>query len=134
MNKRGHPTDYRENFHPQDFIEQSKQGKSLAQIALSWDVHRDTIYEWRKVHPEFSDAVKKGREFAEAWYMNLGQAGILGQATEKPMNVGLFCWMTKNMFNWSDKVEHKSELKPFIIEKLDGSQVVMGVKEEEEKR
>lgn len=108
MIKVGRPTKYQKDFHPSDFIAQSKQGKSLAQIALAWEVDRDTIYEWAKKHSEFSDAIKKGRQYAEAWYMNLGQSAMVGQATlnGRPIafQLGVFVWMTKNMFKWSDKI------------------------------
>lgn len=109
----GQPTAYRAEFHPQDFIRLSKQGKNLAQIALAWDLHRDTLYEWQKVHKEFSDAVKKGREFSEAWYTDLGQLAMLGQAQvngqKVKVDIGLYVWLTKNLFKWSDKIEQKNE-------------------------
>jgi hypothetical protein len=106
--KPGQPTKYKKSFHAVDFIAQSKQGKSLAQIAYAWDVSRDTLYEWAKKHKEFSDAIKKGREYSEAWYMNLGQSAMVGQATinGRPISfqLGVFVWMTKNIFKWSDKI------------------------------
>lgn len=112
MAKRGRPSKYKKDFHPLDFIAHSKQGKSLAQIAYTWDVSRDTVYEWAKTHHEFSDAIKKGREYAEAWYMNLGQTAMIGQATVngRPISfqLGVFVWMTKNLFKWSDKIVSKS--------------------------
>lgn len=113
MAKPGQPTKYRKDFHPDDYIRLSEQGKTLAQIAFEWKVDRDTIHEWKKVHREFSDAVKKGRQIAEAWYMNLGQAAMIGQAKmgnqKLNVNLGMFCWLTKNMFRWSDRVEVKEK-------------------------
>lgn len=107
----GRPTKYRKDFHPDDFITLSKQGKTLAQIAYIWDVDRDTVQEWRKRHEEFSVAVKKGRQYAEAWYINLGQSAMIGQAKMNGMpihfNLGTFCWMTKNLFKWSDRVSNE---------------------------
>lgn len=112
MAKMGHPTKYRASFHIYDFIRLSKLGKNITQIALEWDVHRDTIYEWGNKHKDFSDALKKGKSFAEAWYMNLGQLAMIGQAQingqKVKVDVGLFVWMTKNMFKWSDKVDVKA--------------------------
>lgn len=111
MAKRGPkgPSKYRKDFHPEDYIRWSEQGKTLAQIAFAWKVDRDTIHEWKKRHSEFSDAVKRGRQVAEAWYMNLGQAAMLGQASVEGkkinVNLGFYCWLTKNMFRWTDKVE-----------------------------
>jgi hypothetical protein len=102
---KGRPTKYEESFHPDDFIRLSKEGKSLTQIALEWDVHRDSIYEWKNLYPIFSDAIKKGRLFAEAWYMNVGQQMMF--MSPQNFNTGIFVWMTKNMFNWSDKLDTK---------------------------
>lgn len=111
--KMGAPTKYRKEFHCSDFIAQSKQGKTLAQIAFRWDVDRDTVHEWAKVHKDFSDAIKKGRQYAEAWYMELGQAAMLGQARIDGKNIntnlGMFCWLTKNMFKWTDRVETENK-------------------------
>lgn len=109
VNKRpGQPTKYRKDFHNEDFIRLSKQGKNITQIALDWDVDRNTIYEWGKVYKEFSNTLKKGRNYAEAWYMNLGQLAMIGQATvngqKVKVDVGLYVWLTKNMFKWTDKV------------------------------
>jgi hypothetical protein len=104
----GAPTKYQKDFHPQNFIELSNKGKCLAQIARAWNVHRDTIYEWAKKHPKFSDAIKKGKELCEAWYMDTGQAAMLGAVTieGKPirMNNGMFVWMTKNLFKWTNNI------------------------------
>jgi hypothetical protein len=105
----GQPTKYRADFHCDDFIRLSEQGKTFAQIAKEWKVDRDSVLEWSKTHKEFSGAVKRGRQIAEAWYMDLGQAAMIGQASMNGqkinINVGMFCWMTKNMFRWTDRVE-----------------------------
>ena len=131
MSKSGRPTKYKKDFHPADFIAKSKDGKALAQIAYDWDVSRDTLYEWAKTHSEFSDAIKKGREYAEAWYMNLGQSAMLGQAQVNgrfiSFQLGVFVWMTKNIFKWSDKISTATDgpdlsnrpLKDLTDEELD---------------
>lgn len=120
--KEGRPTKYRREFHPEDFINQSKRGKTFAQIAAGWELSRDTILEWQSKHPEFSGAVKKGRQFAEAWYMNLGQAAMLNQAKMDgktiKVELGWFCWMTKNMFKWSDKISVEEEKRKRPLEEL----------------
>lgn len=110
----GRPTKYRPTFHPEDFVRQSRQGKTFAQIAAIWDVDRDTIQEWTKKHKEFSVAVKKGRQLAEAWYIALGQAAMVGKVMidgePRKVDLGFYVWMTKNMFKWHDKVQ--VEAKP----------------------
>lgn len=43
--------------------------------------------------------------------MDLGQAAMVGAATldgkKINVNLGMFCWLTKNMFKWSDKIVMK---------------------------
>lgn len=106
------PSSYREEFHPQDFIEQSRKGRTLTQIAASWDISRETVYQWGKSFTEFSDALKRGRELSEAWYIDLGQSAITGNPCaggEKfaKFNLGAYVWLTKNLFKWADQIEEK---------------------------
>jgi hypothetical protein len=57
-------------------IEWGRQGKSLTWMAANLDVNRDTVYEWEKVHPEFSDALTRARALCQAWWEDQGQAGL----------------------------------------------------------
>ncbi|UCC95818.1 MAG: helix-turn-helix domain-containing protein [Candidatus Omnitrophota bacterium] len=57
----GRPTKYK--------LEYAEQGYKLAlegftdkKIADFFNVNPDTIYEWQKVHPEFSESLKKGKD------------------------------------------------------------------------
>ena len=105
--KMGRPEVYDKSFHPQDFIEQSKRGRQVIQIATSWEVHRDTLYDWAKKHPDFSDAFKKGRQYCEAFWIDLGQSAMLGQAKingEKiKVDLGFYCFLTKATLGWREK-------------------------------
>lgn len=57
-------------------IELGKQGKSVVQMACALEVHKDTLYEWAKVHPEFSDAFTRAKQHAQCWWEDKGQAGL----------------------------------------------------------
>jgi transposase len=109
----GRPTLYDKNFHPEDFIRQSKSGKNIKQIALAWDISRSVIYKWAEKNKEFADTLKKGQELCEAWYMDLGQAAMLGMASQKgqkiKVDLGFFVWMTKNVCHWSDRMDQKTD-------------------------
>ena len=102
----GRPTTYKKDFHPQDFLRQSKSGRQVIQIATSWDLHRDTLYEWAKVHKDFSDAFKRGRQFCESFWMDLGMSAMTGSAKmngEKvKIDLGYFCYLTKATLGWRD--------------------------------
>lgn len=113
MAKIGRPTKYRGDFHPADFLEESRKGSTFAQIAYKWDIDRLTLNKWRARHKEFNSAVKKGRVLAEAWYMNLGRSAMTNSVKingEKvKVELGWFVWMTKNMFRWSDRTLVKDQ-------------------------
>lgn len=105
----GRPTKYLPDFHPQDFIEKSKQGMHLFEIAGSWEVRRSTLYEWANNYPEFSDAMEVGKELSERWYMTLGRTGMVEQAkiNGQPVKIDfrMYKWLTQNKFRWSEKIE-----------------------------
>lgn len=61
----GRPSKYRE-----EFADQARKlcllGATDAELADFFEVNEDTIHEWKKVHPEFSESVKKGKLQADA--------------------------------------------------------------------
>ena len=64
-------------------------------------VNRSTLYEWAKVHEEFSNAIKKYDEmFAEFLQLN----ALLGN-----YNAAFSIFTAKNKMGWTDKVETKNE-------------------------
>lgn len=70
------PTTYQQEYC-EAVLEAGAQGKSIAWMAASLDVNKDTIYEWAKVHPEFSDALTRARAKAQAWWEDQGQTGMV---------------------------------------------------------
>ena len=59
-NKGGRPTKYKPEYTEQA-VKLSKIGATDAQIADFFEVNIDTITEWKKVHPEFSVALKEAK-------------------------------------------------------------------------
>lgn len=74
--KVGRPTLYDESYCDR-VIEYGKQGKSLTWIAAELDVHKDTIYEWVKIYPEFSDALTRAKQLSQKWWEDAGQQNLL---------------------------------------------------------
>jgi hypothetical protein len=61
----GQPTKYRPEFADQ--VERlCLLGLTNEELASFFEVHIDTLYEWAKVHPEFSEARARGREIADS--------------------------------------------------------------------
>lgn len=92
----------------------------LAQIARDWEVARETLYEWAKHHPEFSNALRKGRQFCEAWWMDWGKNAMINRNAAS--SLGYYVWMTKNLFAWNpDNAADSSERPaPSVVYYPDG--------------
>ena len=96
----GRPTDYKPEYC-EKLIEWSKDGHSLVWIGSQLDVTRETLYEWGRVHPEFSDAMNVGRAHCQAWWEQKGRDGL----ADPRFNAALW---SKNMGprfkqDWSEK-------------------------------
>lgn len=64
-NKAGAPTKYKPEYDRQAY-KMCLLGATDDELADFFEVHVDTIHEWKKVHPEFSDSIKKGKQQADA--------------------------------------------------------------------
>ncbi len=54
-------------------IDSGKLGKSTEWIACEIGVHVDTVYEWAKVHKEFSEAITLAKQLELQWWEDAGQ-------------------------------------------------------------
>jgi hypothetical protein len=90
--------------------------KSLAGFGLKIGVHRDTLHEWSRKYPEFSDAYKRAKEWQEFYLITNGLKGII--------NCSFAIFTAKNVLNWRDKqdvkqssqVEHITKVSDFDLE------------------
>lgn len=65
--KSGPKSSYNPDLHPQmAFALTGKLGADITRVAMVLDVSRDTIYRWMAQHPEFQDAIKRGRELYDS--------------------------------------------------------------------
>ncbi len=96
----GRPTDYRPE-HCARVIEIAKAGPTTLEIiACTLDVHRDTLHEWTKKHPEFSDAIKHVKQHCHANMQRIGLAGMTGKL--KGFNASSWIFWMKAQFNWDE--------------------------------
>jgi hypothetical protein len=108
----GRPTLYRPEYCER-ISELMNEGLSFAACAGDIGVSRDTIYEWSKVHPEFSDAKSIGEAKAQLWWerrnIDLAKTGE-GNATAT-------VWGLKNRASadWRDRTEQESTNKTEIV-------------------
>jgi hypothetical protein len=77
-----------------------KSGLSFEAFAGVVGVSRDTLYEWKKVHKEFSDTIKRSVECSLLFWEKMGIAGMTGQI--KGFSAAIYCFNMKNRFGWRD--------------------------------
>jgi transposase-like protein len=96
---RGQPTKYKPEYCEQ-FIKMREQGMIVEQIATKWGVHTDSLYEWRRVQPDFSYAFARGRAAYEAWLYNELRINAVNPKANANIFKIICCWQ----LNRSDKV------------------------------
>lgn len=74
--KVGRPTLYEQRYCEM-LVEHCEKGKSIEAFAGKIGVSIDTIYEWAKVHPEFSEAKKVAYAASLSWWEDFGQDNLL---------------------------------------------------------
>jgi Helix-turn-helix domain of resolvase len=113
----GRPTDYRAEYCER-VIELGREGKSPSQIARDLDVARDTLYNWAEAHPEFLAAFTRAGHLAQAWFEDMGQAGL----TMPGFNASLWSKQVSSRFreDYTDRQEltgkNGKDLLPTTIE------------------
>lgn len=93
------------------------QGKALRSFGPKVNVHLDTLYEWQAAHPEFSEAIKKGRDKQYAFLEEKGLDGFFntsitnedGSKVNCSLNTRVWELFMQNMFDWSRKTDIKAE-------------------------
>lgn len=105
----GRPSKYR-NDMPDRVIELMSEGASLVEVAADLGVSRATLSKWQvdEEKPEFVEAIKRGVELSEAWWMRMGRESL----RDSKFNHGLWYMNMKNRFGWSDRqqVEHSGDV------------------------
>jgi hypothetical protein len=97
----GRPTKY-DPAYCEAVIDAGSEGKTLAEMAEACDVHRETLKDWVEQYPEFSDAVKRGLQKAQAWWEEKGKVATFGGY--EGFNATSYIFQMKNRFkeDWAD--------------------------------
>ncbi len=108
-------------------LEHMKEGLSYETFSAVIDVNLDTLYEWERKHPEFSETKKRAREFQKLFWQRLGRAAAAGKVPD--FNATAFIWMTKNLIGWRDK--HDVEVKQHTQITIESNPQVLMLSDEE---
>lgn len=107
----GQPTKYRPEYC-EEIVEWMAKGKSLTSFAVKIKVTRETVYEWGRVHPEFSDALEKARSSRLSHFEDIGYAGMMGEI--KGFNPTVWIFSMKAYFGVRED-EHDDKKQPINI-------------------
>lgn len=114
----GRPTKYDEKYNEM-LIEHMAQGFSFESFAGVIEVNQDTLHEWKKVHPSFSEAKKIAFGKCQVFWEKIGIDGCWNTPDGPNLNTGVWVFNMKNRFRWTDKVEvngsKEEEVKPIVL-------------------
>lgn len=102
MSKVGRPTKYKEEYC-QQLIDYMSRGMPYGGFAGQIGVHVDTLYEWEKVNPDFSEAKKLGKAKSLDYFCELAHS----QMIDGKLNNTAWIFMMKNLHGWRDKKEEE---------------------------
>lgn len=109
----GRPTDYVPEMG-EKLLGYMSKGFSITAAAAAIGHHKDTIYEWAKKHPEFSDALKLGRG---SRVLKL-EHDLLAAKDGPNVTSRIFALKNADPSEWRDKhdVEHSGNVTVKIVE------------------
>lgn len=79
------------------------KGLSFETFGATIGVSRDNVYEWAKVHAEFSEAKKQALDLAQLYFENVGNEGMTGKNMK--FNATPWIFSMKNRFKWHDNIQ-----------------------------
>lgn len=88
----------------------AETGMTEEQLAAVFDVNIDTLYEWRKRYPEFSESLKGGKddrdERVERSLLSRAEGGYFGDKYYPPDATSMIFWLkNRQPKKWRDKTE-----------------------------
>jgi transposase len=104
----GQPSKYKPEFCDL-LIDHMATGLSFESFAAVVGVHRDTLYEWEKVHPEFAEAKKLAFDQCLLTWEKIGIGNIINKES-RSLNASIWIFNMKNRFKWRDKQADETDV------------------------
>lgn len=100
----------------EQIVEHMADGASVLSFAAEIDVARSTINEWATQHPEFSEALIRGKAKCAAWWERTAR----GVASTGTGNAPMCIFGLKNMSSedWRDKTEVAHDVSGALADRL----------------
>ena len=116
--KVGRPTSYKPEYCEM-LIEHMSEGYSFESFGGIIEVNEDTLYEWVKVHKEFSDSKKIGTQKSMVWWEKIGRKGMTNEIPFFNDRIWRLNMINRFRDKWSDgtKNENNDKVKKEIVVK-----------------
>ena len=117
LRKVGRPSKYDPSFC-QKLIDHMSKGYSFESFSAVVDVDRDSLYEYVKVHPEFSDAKKVAFDKNLLFWEKQGIDGLYTETeynekgkpiSGKTLNATVWIFNMKNRHQWRDRLDSEKD-------------------------
>lgn len=92
------------------------KGYSKYALAGKLRVSRDTIYEWCKNYPEFSDCIKRGEARSILFWETKGLEALEGKVKHFPNS--LYIFVMKSRFGYRDNPPYKKDPLDELLEQV----------------
>jgi hypothetical protein len=112
----GRPTKYDEAYC-EKLIEHMTEGYSFESFGGIIEVSEDTLYEWAKVHNEFSDSKKIGTQKSMVWWEQMGRKGMINEIPFFNDRIWRLNMINRFRSKWTDgtKNENNDTIKKEIV-------------------
>lgn len=87
-----------------------KDGYSFASFGSTISVCKDTLYDWVKIYPDFSDAKKIGESHSLYYWESLGLKAARGEI--QGFNASAFVFCMKNKHGWRNEPKEEPRENP----------------------
>lgn len=97
--RKGRPSKYNPRYC-KVVIDLMSEGLSKEVVAAELGISRDTLYEWCRKNPDFSDTIKRGELLSQRYWERIGIDGMLGRIPG--FKVAIWIFMMKTRFGWNE--------------------------------
>lgn len=98
----GRPTDFKETYG-EEILSLMASGLSLAAAAAELGIHRQRVYDWLKIHPEFADTIRLAQVKRQLFL----ERRLLGAEAGPVVTSTIFALKNAGPDDWREKVDHE---------------------------
>lgn len=92
-------------YHPISFLDHSRAGRSVVEIAAIFEVSVRTLEKWSEKYHSFNTVWEIGKAMHEKWWIDQAKDNL---TNKRNFNSSLYKFVTMNKLGYSDRIEQKN--------------------------